>query len=57
MEETVVVELMAREETVKTTTEAQRELVCHRPAECRADPHEPVASLDDIKRELGVSLR
>jgi len=35
-------------------TEAQRELVRRRLAEYRANPNEPVATLADIKRDLGL---
>lgn len=35
-------------------TEAQRELVRRRLAEYRVNPNEPVATLADIKRDLGL---
>jgi len=39
---------------VAPVTEAQRELVHRRLAEYRANPSEPVATLADIKRDLGL---
>ena len=57
MDKTVLAEVMARDEAVGQVTEAQRELVRHRLAEYRANPDEPVVSLADIKRDLGLSLR
>jgi hypothetical protein len=38
---------------VQPVTEAQREVVRQRLAEYRANPDEPVATLSDIKRDLG----
>ena len=39
---------------MEPVTEAQRELVRHRLAEYHANPDEPVATLADIKRDLGL---
>ena len=45
---------VASEVAVEPVTEAQRELVRRRLAEYRANPNEPVATLADIKRDLGL---
>jgi hypothetical protein len=57
MNKTVGTEVMPHKDAVEEVTEAQRELVRHRLAEYRANPDEPVATLADIKRDLGLSLR
>ena len=57
MGKTVVAEVMPHQNAVEEVTEAQRELVRNRLAEYRANPDEPVATLADIKRDLGLSLR
>jgi putative addiction module component (TIGR02574 family) len=48
---------VASEVAMEPVTEAQRELVRRRLAEYRANPNEPVATLADIKRDLGLPLR
>ena len=45
---------VASERAMEPVTEAQRELVRRRLAEYRANPNEPVATLADIKRDLGL---
>lgn len=50
-----LLESVASEVVAAPITEAQRELVRHRLAEYRANPDEPVATLSDIKRDLGLS--
>jgi hypothetical protein len=57
MDKTVVAEVMPHQDTVEEVTEAQRELVRHRLAEYRANPDEPVATVADIERDLGLPLR
>ena len=57
MNKTVGTEVMPHKDAVEEVTEAQRELVRNRLAEYRANPDEPVATLADIKRDLGLSLR
>jgi hypothetical protein len=57
MEQAIVAEVMPRQGAVEEVTEAQRELVRDRLAEYRANPDEPVATLADIKLDLGLSLR
>ena len=46
---------VASEVGATSVTEAQRELVRRRLAEYHANPTEPVATLADIKRDLGLS--
>ena len=50
-----LLESVASEAAAQPITESQRELVRRRLAEYRADPNEPVATLADIKRDLGLS--
>jgi putative addiction module component (TIGR02574 family) len=45
---------VASEVAAEPVTEAQRELVRQRLAEYHANPNEPVATLADIKRDLGL---
>jgi putative addiction module component (TIGR02574 family) len=45
---------VASEVAAEPVTEAQRQLVHQRLAEYRANPNEPVATLADIKRDLGL---
>jgi len=45
---------VASEVATEPVTEAQRELVRRRLAEYQANPNEPVATLADIKRDLGL---
>ena len=45
---------VASEVAMEPVTEAQRELVRRRLAENRPNPNEPVATLADIKRDLGL---
>ena len=58
MKRTLISELLesvATETASKPITEAQREVTRQRLAEYRANPAEPVATLSDIKRDLGLS--
>ncbi|WP_428672808.1 addiction module protein [Reyranella sp.] len=57
MDKTVGAKAMPRQDAVEEVTDAQRELVRRRLAEYRTNPDEPVATLADIKRDLGLSLR
>jgi putative addiction module component (TIGR02574 family) len=50
-----LLESVASEVAAEPITEAQRDLVRRRLAEYRENPDEPVATLMDIKRDLGLS--
>jgi putative addiction module component (TIGR02574 family) len=50
-----LLESVASEAASESITEAQRDLVRRRLADYRANPDEPVATLSDIKRDLGLS--
>lgn len=50
-----LLESVASEAAAQPITDAQRELVRQRLAEYRANPDESVATLADIKRDLGLS--
>ena len=50
-----LLESVASEVASEPITEAQRDLVRQRLADYRANPGEPVATLSDIKRDLGFA--
>jgi putative addiction module component (TIGR02574 family) len=50
-----LLESVASEVASQPITEAQRDLVRQRLADYRANPDEPLATLADIRRDLGLS--